>query len=79
MKTTKDHEKTTKNGILNKESDRNIEKYLKGMNFPTEKKHILEQAKKNNAPKIILENLNKLKHQKYHNQSDIAKIVWDSI
>jgi ABC-type taurine transport system substrate-binding protein len=73
---TNGSEKTTeKNATLNKISQENIEKYLKGMSFPTEKKHILEQAKKNNAPQAILDDLNKLKEQKYHNQGDITKVV----
>lgn len=80
MRKIKSNEKITKKiELLNEEIQENIDKYLKGISFPIEKKHILEQAKKNNAPQIFLKNLNKLKDQKYHNQSDIVKVGWNNI
>ena len=66
---------TEKNATSGKPNEESFEKYLKGVSFPTEKKLILEQAKKNSAPQAILDDLNKLKEQKYQSQADINKAV----
>ena len=44
--TTGSLQTTEKNANLHKTIQENIEKYLKGIHFPAEKKQMMEQAKK---------------------------------
>jgi len=67
---------TEKNAMDSKSNLENFEKYLKGLAFPTEKKHLIEQAKKNGAPQTMLDALNKLKEQKYETQSEVTKYLY---
>lgn len=50
-----------------------LEKYLKGIHFPVDKKVLITQAKQNKAPQEITEFLNQLGEHDYKNVTDISK------
>ncbi|WP_397601224.1 DUF2795 domain-containing protein [Silvanigrella sp.] len=68
---------TEKDALQDKSNIEKIEKYLKGNIFPSEKKHLIECANKNTAPKYFLDDLNKLKDKKYENNSEIMKDIYN--
>lgn len=56
-----------------KVSPATLEKYLKGIKFPINKKGLINQAKQNNAPQEITDVLNQLENYDYKNVTDISK------
>lgn len=67
---------TEKDATQDKNNIDKIEKYLKGNIYPSEKKHLIECANKNTAPKYFLDDLNKLKDKKYENNFEIMKEIY---
>lgn len=54
-------------------SPTSVEKYLKGIDFPTNKQELVAQAKTNGAPNEVITTLQKLPADKFNSPGDIAK------
>ncbi len=52
-----------------------VQKYLKGMNYPAQKKDLVQHAKVQNAPDDIMAVLKKLPDNEYKRPTDVAKGV----
>ncbi|AFM25075.1 DUF2795 domain-containing protein [Desulfomonile tiedjei] len=52
-----------------------IQKYLKGMNYPAQKKDLVQHAKGQNAPEDIMAVLKNLPDSEYKRPTDVAKGV----
>jgi hypothetical protein len=52
-----------------------VQKFLKGMDYPAGKKEIVSQAKKNKAPKAVLGVLNKIDDQQFNSTTDVSKAI----
>ncbi len=50
-----------------------IEKALKGMDYPANKNDLVQQAKKNNANRNVLQAIQKLPEDKFNSPTDVAK------
>jgi len=50
-----------------------IEKVLKGMNFPASKQELVQQAKQNNASQNVIQTIQKLPEQKFNSPTDVEK------
>jgi hypothetical protein len=55
------------------ESPANVQKYLKGVDYPVKKRQLVEQAKKNDAPKEIVDLLQKFPDQEFDGPQDVMK------
>ncbi len=55
-----------------------VEKYLSGADFPTDKDGLIECAKGNNAPGEVLDLMDKFPEQEYGDVSDVAKAIGDA-
>lgn len=56
-------------------SPSNILHHLKGVDFPSDKSGLVEQARKNNADQDILNIINQLPEGEYHTMADVLKGV----
>lgn len=54
-----------------------VEKFLKGMDFPSDKDGLVERARENGAPDDVLDLLNNLPDQDYHSPIDVSKAISD--
>lgn len=54
-------------------SPSNIAHYLKGVDFPARKQDLQKHAKKNDAPKEVVEVLQALPNETYNNMADVMK------
>lgn len=63
-----DKDKTSINPIT-------VEKYLKGIHFPADKKDIIKQADQNKAPREVSELLKKFNDGRYKNVTEIAQAI----
>ncbi len=54
-----------------------VENYLKGIDFPADKKKLLQQARDNDAPDDVLRTIDKLPDKKYGSPIDISKEMKD--
>jgi len=54
-------------------SPSNVAHYLKGIDFPADKKGLLAQAKQNKAEKEVLDELKNMPDQEYKNMADVMK------
>ncbi len=50
-----------------------VEKYIKGVNFPADKEDLIHQAEGNHAPDEVMRVLNELTGKEYRSPVDIAK------
>ena len=50
-----------------------IEKFLKGIDFPASKQDLIQYAEDNNAPEHVIEVLNNMPDQQYGSAADVAK------
>jgi hypothetical protein len=55
------------------ESPANVQKYLKGVDYPANKKELVEQAKKNDAPQEVLEVIQRFPNQEFGGPQDVMK------
>ena len=55
-----------------------LQKYLKGMDYPAEKKSLVQQAKKNGASKEIISFLDELKEESFETPAQVSKAVGKS-
>lgn len=52
-----------------------VQKYLKGIVFPVNKRDLIKQAKRNNAPDDVTTLLDRLEDQDYENVTEISKEI----
>lgn len=52
-----------------------IEKYLKGMEFPGHKDDLVQKAKYNRAPQQVIDTINKLPEKNYTKPTEITKEI----
>ena len=52
-----------------------LQKFLKGTDYPADKKALLKQAEKNGAEKDMTEILNQLPEQEYQTPAEVSKEV----
>jgi hypothetical protein len=50
-----------------------VQKFLKGIDYPAKKQDLIEHAKKNNASNEVLEDLNKIPDKEYTNAADVSR------
>lgn len=62
-------------GDPDKASPAAIERYLKGINFPSNKQGLISRAKENNAPDDVLRVLDRFEEKDYHTVIDVSKEV----
>ncbi len=55
------------------ESPANVQKYLKGVDYPTRKRELVEQARKNAAPKEVLDVIQRFPDQEFTGPQDVMK------
>lgn len=55
------------------ESPANVQKYLKGVDYPAKKRDLEQQAKKNDAPDEILQMIRKFPDQEFSGPQDVMK------
>jgi len=54
-------------------SPSNVSHYLKGIDFPADKEHLLQQAKKNGAEAEVLDTIKQLPEEQYQSMADVMK------
>ncbi len=62
-------------GNPEKASPAAVERYMKGIDLPAQKKDLIERAKQNNAPEDVMSVLNRFEEKTYNTAVDIAKEV----
>jgi hypothetical protein len=55
-----------------------VQKYLKGMDYPASKKDLIEHARKNDATDDIISMLEGMKVNKFNDPADVSKALGDS-
>ena len=55
------------------ESPANVQKYLKGVDYPAKKRDLEQQAQKNDAPKEIMEVIRQFPEQQFNGPQDVMK------
>lgn len=56
-----------------------IEKYLRDVNFPANKRDIVEQARRQNAPEDVVRALDKLPDQRFNSSMDVSRGMGSTI
>jgi hypothetical protein len=59
----------------NKTNPIEIQKHLKGMDYPADKQDLVEHAREQGAPEDILSTLEALPEQQYETPTDVTKAV----
>ena len=60
------------------ESPANVQKYLKGMDYPAKKRDLEQQAKKNDAPDEVLQVIRQFPDQEFSGPQDVMKAYGSS-
>jgi hypothetical protein len=55
------------------ESPANVQKYLKGVDYPAKKRDLVDQAKKNAAPNEIMHVIQQFPEQEFKGPQDVMK------
>jgi hypothetical protein len=55
------------------QSPANVQTYLKGAHYPTKKEDLVKTARKNHAPREVMEVLQKLPTEEYGGPQDVMK------
>lgn len=55
------------------ESPANVQKYLKGVDYPAKKNDLVKKAENNQAPDDILEMIRSFPNQEYNGPQDVMK------
>lgn len=50
-----------------------IQKYLEGLDYPTDKKALVEAAKKNGADQSVIDMLNRIPDRQYGKPTDVSR------
>lgn len=56
-------------------SPREVEKHLKGVQYPAKKEDLVNQAKKEGASKDIIDTLQKMPMQTFNRPTDVTKAI----
>jgi hypothetical protein len=54
-----------------------VENYLKGIDFPANKKKLMQQARDNDAPEDVMHTIERLPEQQYNSPIDVSKAIKD--
>ncbi|MHB8110942.1 MAG: DUF2795 domain-containing protein [Syntrophorhabdaceae bacterium] len=54
-----------------------VENYLKGIDFPANKKKLMQQARDNDAPEDVMHTIERLPEQQYNSPIDVSKAMKD--
>lgn len=52
-----------------------IQRHLRGIDYPAGKEGVINQAQKNNAPEAVLDILRKIKDQEFHSAADLSRAL----
>jgi hypothetical protein len=52
-----------------------VEKYLKGVDYPAKKEELIKHAQQQRAPQEVLETLKKVSDETFQKPTDVAKAV----
>lgn len=52
-----------------------VEKYLKGIDYPAKKEELMKRAEENHAPREVVETLKKMPEETFQKPTDVAKAV----
>ncbi len=55
------------------ESPSNVQKYLKGVDYPAKKRDLVETAKKNSAPNEVVQVIQQFPDQEFKGPQDVMK------
>lgn len=55
-----------------------VQKYLKGMNYPASKEELIKQAQKNSATDDVISMLEQIKTNKFNTPADVSKALGES-
>jgi hypothetical protein len=55
-----------------------VQKFLKGMDYPASKNDLIEQAKRNKADESVISMLQGMKTNKFNSPADVSKALGDS-
>jgi hypothetical protein len=55
------------------ESPANLQKYLNGVDYPTDRKGLVQKAKQNDAPKEVIDAIEELPSDKFGGPQDVMK------
>ncbi|RJP74384.1 MAG: DUF2795 domain-containing protein [Candidatus Zixiibacteriota bacterium] len=50
-----------------------VEKYLRGINYPASKRDLQNHARRNNAPEDVMDTLDMMPDRQYHSADDVAE------
>jgi Protein of unknown function (DUF2795) len=56
-------------------SPANVAHYLRGIDFPADKRQLKAEAQKNHAPPEVLKLINELPAERYHTMAEIMKVL----
>ncbi|MEV5439330.1 DUF2795 domain-containing protein [Streptomyces sp. NPDC052682] len=54
-----------------------LQKALSGMDYPTDKQHLVEQARKNKADEKVVSRLDSLKQDRFEGPNEVQKAVFN--
>ncbi|MDN7026040.1 DUF2795 domain-containing protein [Methanoculleus sp. FWC-SCC1] len=54
-----------------------VQKFLKGMDYPAGKQDVISQAKKNKAPDDVIDVLNRMQDRQFTSAADLSKALGD--
>jgi Protein of unknown function (DUF2795) len=52
-----------------------VEKYLKGVDYPTKKTDLIKQAQQNGAPPEVIDLLRQLREETYQRPTDVTQAI----
>ncbi|MEG8275011.1 DUF2795 domain-containing protein [Streptomyces sp. AHA2] len=58
-------------------SPTDLQKALKGMDYPTDKQHLVERARSNNADDKVVSTLDGLKEDRFDGPNEVQKAVFN--
>ena len=58
-------------------SPANVQFYLKGVEYPTDKQTLVEQARRNDAPPEVMDTIQRLDRDQYGGPQDVMKAYGD--
>ena len=58
-------------------SPANVQFYLKGVEYPTDKQALVEQARRNDAPPEVMDTIQRLDRDQYGGPQDVMKAYGD--
>ncbi len=64
--------------MANPGSAAELEKYLKGVDFPASKDNLIEKARANGAPEEVIDMINDLSEDNFNSPIDVSKAFGES-